>query len=126
MATLPPPPQAGLASRITIDPAGDKYMHIFSVGTTEDWARWSKWKLGGDTAKEVWSHQPISIDDSSAPRRLLPITVLPTLTSNKQLSIPIEQLGFCSIGAEDGEIYHVYRYAPMRSAPFRIYLVSHR
>jgi len=91
-------------------------MHIFSVGTTDDWARWSKWKLGEDAAKEVWQNQRISIADSSAPRRLLPTVVLPTLTSDHQKSISAETLGFCAIGAEDGEIYHIYKYV----LPFRI------
>lgn len=111
MAVLPPPPSAGLGTRMCSNPAGEKYMHIFSIGTTGDWARWSKWKLGGDASKEVWQHESISVDDS-APLRLLPTVVLPTITNDAQKSIPVEQLGFCAIGAEDGEIYHIYKYVP--------------
>jgi hypothetical protein len=106
-----------LACRIVRGSKGSKTMHVFSVGMNEDWARWSSWRMDKSSPNEEegnqdWHHSPITIASSSSasPSALSPQIALPTITSNHFSKTPLEEIGFCSVGAQDGEVYHVFRF----------------
>lgn len=91
-------------------------IHAFSV-TPSGKAYYSSWAMKD---KEVWRHEPISLPSL---RSFLPVVILPALSSSHLSALPVDQLGFCSINAENGEIYHVFRFVVLDSCPALFWLI---
>lgn len=101
--------RSGLISRIFTSSSTQKYLGVYAVGVSGEWARFSKVQVGTNALSATWQHEIIP-RPSGAPSRLLPSLAYPTLTQAKEKHIPVQNLGFCAEGADEGEIYHIYKY----------------
>lgn len=97
---------SNLSCLISTGSNGEKYTNVVSIGAMSEGFTWSRCKLG---MGGVWSHETILLD-SEAPMRFYPICTLPTRsTISGSPSVP-EQLGFCTVSAENGEVYHIFKF----------------
>lgn len=106
-----PSVRSGLVSRIYTSSSTQKYLGVFAVGVSGEWARFSKVQVGSNALSSTWQHEIIP-RPSGAPSRFLSSLAYPTLTQAKERHIPVPNLGFCAESAEEGEIYHIYKYVP--------------
>lgn len=101
--------RSSLVSRIHTSSSGQKYLTVFSVGVSREWARFSKVRAGTQALSSTWQHQVIP-RPSGAPSSFLPSLSYPALTQVKENHIKVETLGFCAESSEEGEVYHVSKY----------------
>ena len=99
---------SNLSCCIVTEKDGIKSTHVFSIGTFGPNHTWSRCKMEEGS---IWHHEqviPVSLN-SDAPRHFYPICTPPTHSPGILPSLAPEELGFCTVCADTGEVFHCHK-----------------